>query len=85
MDKKINQIINEIAEEEGISKAKVEASIRNMTDWTRRQLIEMNYVSILWSYFGSFSLIEKRCDDEQKEIIKEFKETFKKSKDEETN
>lgn len=82
MDSLIQQIINEIAEEEGIPAKKVEISVRNMTDWTRQQFIEMNYVSILWSRFGSFSLMESRVhDEEQKNIVKEFKKEFKNGKD----
>lgn len=81
MDPIIRRIINEIAEEEGIKKEHVELSIRNVCDWTREMFISKEYTSILWSKFGSFTLMEKRIkDEEERKIVKEFNNNFKKDK-----
>jgi len=84
MDKIIEKIIEEISNEEGIQKHKVELSIRNMTDWTREQFINMSHASVLWPHFGSFTVNSNRLKEETKiNKIKEFRNNFKKKKDEE--
>jgi hypothetical protein len=87
MDPLLKKIINEIAEEENIKSELVELSIRNVCDWTREMFISKEYASVLWPKFGSFTLIERRLKEEDKEIVKDFKQNFKKKKydEEETN
>lgn len=87
MDPLLKKIINEIAQEENIKVDLVELSIRNVCDWTREMFINKEYASILWPKFGSFTLIERRLKEEDKEIVKDFKQNFKKKKydEEETN
>ena len=81
MDPIIRKIIDEIAEEEGIKPELVELSIRNMCDWTRETLMNKEYASLLWPKFGSFTLIEKRIkDEEERKIVEEFKNNFKKNR-----
>lgn len=87
MDDVINNIIEEISEELNIEKDKVEKSVRVVCDWTRRNLINMEYPSILWNYFGKFSIIESRLkeDSEEKKVLEEFNKTFKKLKNNDKN
>jgi nucleoid DNA-binding protein len=81
MDRTIEKIIDEIAEEQNIEREKVKYAIRHMCNWTREQLIAMNYKSILWSYFGKFSIIESRLDEQTKKLLEDEKENTNKSKD----
>ena len=63
MDSTIEKIIDEIAEEQNIDREKVEFAIRHMCNWTRDMLIRLEHKSILWSYFGNFSVIESRLEE----------------------
>jgi hypothetical protein len=78
MDKKLKEIVKRVSEEEDVDKEAVQAALFIISNWTRTQLKEMNYPSILWSKLGSFNLMEKRCPEDKKEILKEFKNNFKK-------
>lgn len=80
MDKRIKKIIKEIAKEENLSEGTVTKVVRTMTDWTRQTLINMDYVAVLWPWFGTFELLESRVDDETKEKIEEYKNRRKSKK-----
>ena len=84
MDLIVKKIINEIAQEENVKIELVELSIRNVCDWTREQFIGREYASVLWPKFGSFTFLEKRIkEEEDRKVIEEFKNKFKKKNDEE--
>jgi hypothetical protein len=88
MDPIVKKIINEIAQEENVKVELVELSVRNVCDWTREVFIGREYASVLWPKFGSFTFLERRIkEEEDRKVIEEFKNKFKKEKydEEETN
>lgn len=78
MNKKIEKIIKRVAkEEEGVNAAAVKAALFIVTNWTREKMKQLEYPAILWPKLGSFNVIEKRCPEEDKEALREFRNNFK--------
>lgn len=63
MDKEIKEIIKEIAQEEGISRERVEYSVRHACNWIRSKFINLDYPEIKLPYFGTFKLMPNRVKE----------------------
>jgi hypothetical protein len=79
MDSQLKNISKRIGREEEVDAEAVEAALFIITNWTRKQMKEMNYPAILWPKLGSFNLIDKRAPEEVKKDLQEFKNNFKKN------
>ena len=81
LDKIIQRIIKRLSQEEGIPLKTVEKVIRHNCDWTREQFIAMDYPSIRWNKFGTFTLRRGKLKDENLKSYDEFRsKTSKKYK-----
>lgn len=54
------KVIDELAEELGISKTKIKHAISHFFGWQRDAFDSLEYNSYLWRYFGTFTVIQSR-------------------------
>lgn len=80
MHHKIEKICKEVSEELDIPLELTREIVKNQFNWLRRNLISMEYPSILLNKLGTFNVLERRAG-EHKDKVQEYKKGFKKPKD----
>jgi len=78
MDSKLKPVIERVALATNSKEEAVKAVLYNATAFMRLQMKELNYPSVLFPKLGSFTLMSKRCTEEEKKQLEEFKNNFKK-------
>lgn len=72
MDKTVEKICKQISDETGVELPKVRNAVKHCFNWTRINLMELNYAAILLNKLGTFSVMEKRADN-YKDVVRDYK------------